>query len=122
MSAPLTPLGQRHDPGQPLQGADTDPDRYTAAPPPPPPLVNVADVTRPPLTTADTGDHAAAVAYLIKHTRATALIVLDAQSGQPKGIVAPGARFLPMHSSIAPPTDKTTERHVQRVRVRFVGD
>jgi hypothetical protein len=64
-----------------LQGADNDPDRYTAAPPPLPPLATVADVTRPPLTTADTGDHAAAPAYLIKHTRATALIVLDAQTG-----------------------------------------
>jgi CBS domain-containing protein len=42
---------------------------------------------RPPLTTADTGDHAAAAAYLLKHARATALMVLDAVTGQPKGIL-----------------------------------
>jgi hypothetical protein len=49
----------------------------TQQPPPPPPLLTtVADVTRPPLTTADTGDQAAAAAYLMKHARATALIVL----------------------------------------------
>ena len=53
----------------------------------PPPLVTVADVMRPPLTTADTGDHAAAAAYLMKHAGATALMVLDAVTGQPKGIL-----------------------------------
>ena len=42
---------------------------------------------RPPLTTADTNDHVAAAAYLMKHARATALMVLDAQTGQPKGIL-----------------------------------
>ena len=47
---------------------------------------SVADLMRPPLTTADTDDHAAAAAYLMKHARATALIVLDTQTGQPTGI------------------------------------
>jgi CBS domain-containing protein len=42
---------------------------------------------RPPLTTAATNDHAAAAAYLMKHARATAPMVLDAQTGQPKGIL-----------------------------------
>jgi CBS domain-containing protein len=42
---------------------------------------------RPPLTTADTNDHVAAAAYLMKHAGATALMVLDAQTGQPKGIL-----------------------------------
>jgi len=42
---------------------------------------------RPPLTTADTNDHAAAAACLMKHAWATALMVLDAQTGQPKGIL-----------------------------------
>jgi CBS domain-containing protein len=55
--------------------------------PPPPDLVTVADVMRPPLTTADTNDHVAAAAYLMKHARATALTVLDTQTGQPKGIL-----------------------------------
>ena len=42
---------------------------------------------RPPLTTADTNDHVAAAAYLMKHDRATALTVLDTQTGQPMGIL-----------------------------------
>ena len=54
---------------------------------PPPDLVTVADVMRPPLTTADANDHVAAAAYLMKHARATALTVLDTQTGQPKGIL-----------------------------------
>lgn len=56
-------------------------------PPPPPDLVIVADVMRLPLTTAHTNDHAAAAAYLMKHARASALLVVDAQTGQPKGIL-----------------------------------
>lgn len=59
----------------------------TRQPTPPAPLATVADVMRPPLPTADTNDHAAAAAYLMKHARATALIVLDAQTGQPKDIL-----------------------------------
>jgi CBS domain-containing protein len=42
---------------------------------------------QPPLTTAGTNDHAAAAAYLMKHAKATALIVLDAQTGRPRGIL-----------------------------------
>jgi CBS domain-containing protein len=42
---------------------------------------------RPPLTTANTNDHAAAAAYLMKHARATALMVLDTVTGQPEGIL-----------------------------------
>lgn len=56
-------------------------------PPPPPDPVIVADVMRPPLTTAETNDHAAAAAYLMKHAGASALLVVDAQTGQPKGIL-----------------------------------
>jgi CBS domain protein len=47
----------------------------------------VADVTRPPLTTVTQYDHVAAAAYLMKHTGTTALIVTDAQTGQPAGII-----------------------------------
>jgi CBS domain-containing protein len=69
-----------------LQGAGNDPDR-TAAHTATTPLVTAGDVMRPPLTTADSNDNAAAAAYLMKHTRATALMVVDAQAGQPKGIL-----------------------------------
>jgi CBS domain-containing protein len=54
---------------------------------PRPTLATVADVMRPPLTTADATDHAAAAAYLMKHAGASALMVLDAQNGRPTGII-----------------------------------
>jgi CBS domain-containing protein len=57
-------------------------------PQPPAGLATVADVMRPPLTAANTNDHVAAAAYLMKHARATALMVLDAVTGQPKGILS----------------------------------
>jgi CBS domain-containing protein len=47
----------------------------------------VADVMRPQLTTVTQYDHVAAAAYLMKHTGTTALIVTDAQTGQPAGII-----------------------------------
>ena len=50
----------------------------------------VADVIRPPLTTANQHDHVAAAAYLMKHAGTTALLVVDAQSGQPVGIITEG--------------------------------
>jgi CBS domain-containing protein len=43
----------------------------------------VAEIMRPPLTTVNQHDHVAAAAYLMKHAGTTALIVVDAQSGQP---------------------------------------
>ncbi len=46
-----------------------------------------ADIMRPPLTTAEKNDHVAAAAYLMKHAGVTALVVLDAQVGQPIGII-----------------------------------
>jgi CBS domain-containing protein len=42
---------------------------------------------RPPLTTVTQYDHVAAAAYLMKHAGTTALLVLDAQTGQPAGII-----------------------------------
>ena len=51
---------------------------------------NVADVMRPPLTTVNQHDHVAAAAYLMKHAGTTALIVADAQTGQPVGIITDG--------------------------------
>jgi IMP dehydrogenase len=47
----------------------------------------VADIMRPPLTTVNQHDHVAAAAYLMKHAGTTALIVADAQTGQPVGII-----------------------------------
>ena len=47
----------------------------------------VTDVMRPPLTTAGQYDHVAAAAYLMKHTGTTALMVVNAQTGQPVGII-----------------------------------
>ena len=48
---------------------------------------SVADVMRPPPTTVRQHDHAAAAAYLMKHAGTTALLVADAQTGQPAGII-----------------------------------
>jgi CBS domain-containing protein len=42
---------------------------------------------RPPVTTVEQGDHAAAAAYLMKHAGASALMVVDAQTDQPIGII-----------------------------------
>ena len=47
----------------------------------------VADVMRPPLTTVNQHDHVAAAAYLMKHAGTTALMVVDAQTGRPAGII-----------------------------------
>ena len=47
----------------------------------------VADIMRPPLTTVGQHDHVAAATYLMKHASTTALIVADAQTGQPAGII-----------------------------------
>jgi CBS domain-containing protein len=47
----------------------------------------VADLIRLPLATVSQYDHAAAAAYLMKHARATALMVTDARTSQPAGII-----------------------------------
>ena len=47
----------------------------------------VADIMRPPLTTITQHDHLAAAAYLMKHAGTTALLVADAQTGRPAGII-----------------------------------
>ncbi|MBO0815488.1 MAG: CBS domain-containing protein [Actinobacteria bacterium] len=46
----------------------------------------VADIMWPPVTIGQ-HDHVAAAAYLMKHAGTTALLVLDAQTGQPAGII-----------------------------------
>jgi CBS domain-containing protein len=47
----------------------------------------VADLVRPPLATVSPDDHAAAAAYLMKHAGATALMVTDARTSRPVGIL-----------------------------------
>jgi len=54
---------------------------------PPEAATTVADVMRPPLTTVNQHDHLAAAAYLMKHAGTTALLVVDAHSGRPTGII-----------------------------------
>jgi CBS domain-containing protein len=47
----------------------------------------VAGIMRPPLTTVEPNDHVAAAAYLMKHAGATALVIVDAPTGKPVGII-----------------------------------
>ena len=47
----------------------------------------VADIMRPPVTTVEQNDHVGAAAYLMKRAHATALIVTQAQTGEPVGII-----------------------------------
>jgi CBS domain-containing protein len=54
---------------------------------PGPPLATVADVMQPPVTTVEQNDHVAAAAYVMKRANATALIVTQAQTSQPIGII-----------------------------------
>lgn len=53
----------------------------------PPAPATVADVMHPPVTTVEQGDHVAAAAYLMKKAGATALMVVDPQTSQPRGII-----------------------------------
>jgi CBS domain-containing protein len=59
----------------------------TPAQHPAPPPATVADVMQPPVTTVEQNDHVAAAAYHMKRAGATALIVTQAQTGQPIGII-----------------------------------
>ena len=52
-----------------------------------PPPATVADVMRPPVTTIEQNDHVGAAAYVMKRADATALIVTQAQTGKPIGII-----------------------------------
>jgi CBS domain-containing protein len=54
---------------------------------PAPSPATVADVMHPPVTTVDQNDHLAAAAYLMKRADTTALIVTQAQTGEPIGII-----------------------------------
>jgi CBS domain-containing protein len=54
---------------------------------PAPSPATVADIMHPPVTAVDQNDHLAAAAYLMKRADATALIVTQAQTGEPVGII-----------------------------------
>ena len=58
------------------------PAQHPAAPP-----ATVADIMQPPVTTVEQNDHAAAAAYLMKRAGATALLVTQAQTHEPIGII-----------------------------------
>ena len=53
----------------------------------PPNPATVGDIMESALTTAHATDHIAAAAYLMKHAGTTALVVLDAETDRPVGIV-----------------------------------
>ena len=53
----------------------------------PPRPVTVADIMKPALTTAQLYDHIAAAAYLMRHERTDGLVVLDAETDRPIGIL-----------------------------------
>jgi CBS domain-containing protein len=50
-------------------------------------MPTVADVMRTSLRTVGQHDHAAAAAYLMKHAGTTALLVVNAQTGRPTGVI-----------------------------------
>ena len=52
-----------------------------------PPPATVADVMHPPVTTVEQNDHVAGAAYLMKRADATALVVTQAQTREPIGII-----------------------------------
>jgi CBS domain-containing protein len=54
---------------------------------PVPSAATVADIMHPPVTTVEQNDHVGAAAYLMKRADATALIVTQAQTGEPVGII-----------------------------------
>jgi len=49
--------------------------------------VTVADIMHPPVTMVDQNDHLGAAAYLMKRANTTALVVTQAQTGEPIGII-----------------------------------
>src|ERR1700733_8979574 len=57
------------------------------APPPATVATTVADVMHPPVTTVEQNDHVAGAAYLMKRAGATALVVTQAETREPVGIL-----------------------------------
>jgi CBS domain-containing protein len=57
-----------------------------SAPPPPAPA-HVAGIMQPAVTTIERNDHVAAAAYLMRRKGVTALVLVDAQTSRPMGLV-----------------------------------
>ena len=56
-------------------------------PPATPRPAHVADIMRPPVTTVQRNDHVAAAAYLMRREGVTALVLVDAQTNRPMGLI-----------------------------------
>jgi CBS domain-containing protein len=69
--------------GSPKEQIMADAPEQHSAPSP----ATVADVMQPPVTTIERNDHVAAAAYEMKRADASALIVTQALTGQPVGII-----------------------------------
>ncbi len=66
----------------------TEPSAPELASQPAPRPATVEDIMRPPLTTAEQDGHLAGAAYLMKHARTTAVVVVDeASSARPIGLI-----------------------------------
>ena len=55
--------------------------------PSPPAPAHVADIMRPAVTTIERNDHVAAAAYLMRNKGVTALVLVDAETNQPAGLI-----------------------------------
>ena len=67
--------------GPPLEPSALERSAPGPSPRPARPPATVADITRPSAATVGEYDHVAAAAYLMKHARSAALVVLGAQQG-----------------------------------------
>jgi CBS domain-containing protein len=54
---------------------------------PPPAPAHVADIMRAAVTTIQRNDHVAAAAYLMRREGVTALVLVDAQTNRPMGLI-----------------------------------
>jgi CBS domain-containing protein len=76
------------DGGPPLEPSTPEGSAQGASPRPARAPATVADITRPSAATAGEYDHVAAAAYLMKHARSAALVVLGARDGnRPVGVI-----------------------------------
>lgn len=74
--------------GPPLEPSALERSAPGPSPRPARPPATVADITRPSAATVGEYDHVAAAAYLMKHARSAALVVLGAQQGnRPVGVI-----------------------------------
>ena len=78
-------------PGDPVEVPETEQimTEASAQPPvpPPPAPTHVADIMRPPVTTVERNDHVAGAAYLMRRECVTALVLADARTNRPMGLI-----------------------------------